>query len=490
MKSIHKFLMIIVLAAVAGFSATAKDRVTVTQNKFVLVGDSVYVDLLIGLNNAEIPANSFVLLTPAIQMGSASIELPAVMINGKRRQKAYHRLVALRGDPSGVGLVINPDEKDAQRSYAYSATVPFEPWMEEADFAIREDQCDCNGPLMKMSFELIAGRMQDMNPAPPAVPLHFVASFKEPDTEPVKARSEAGTAYLDYALGSAAMDPNFMNNAAELAKISEMIYKIKSDPSITINRIIIDGHSSPDGSQITNATLSGKRSAALKDYLRYAYVLDEKLFAVIGHGEDWNTFEELMIASDVPYREEALSIIRSDDSFDVREKKLKELRGGAPYKDMLANFFTKLRRSDYELQYTVIPFTVEEGKKKIETNPSLLSLNEMFLIAKTYPVGSDEFQRIFDIAVKTYPDSDIANFNAAANALSAKDVDAAQKFLENVTTYDAAYRNNKGMLAAMQGNYDEAAEHFRMAVEGGNDEAAKNLAEIEKVKKPFYSVNN
>jgi hypothetical protein len=166
------------------------------------------------------------------------------------------------------------------------------------------------------------------------------------------------------------------------------------------------------------------------------------------------------------------------------------LQNGATYRYMLINIFPKLRRTVYELQYNVTPFTVEEGKKKLETNPLLLSLNEMFLIAETYPTGSTEFQRVFDIAVKTYPESEIANFNAAANALYSKNINAAKMYLENVETHDNAYLNNMGMLAAIQGNVDEATNYFRKAVEEGSEEAVKNLAEIGKLKKTFYSVKN
>jgi tetratricopeptide (TPR) repeat protein len=221
----------------------------------------------------------------------------------------------------------------------------------------------------------------------------------------------------------------------------------------------------------------------LQEYVNTAYVVDSDLFRVMGHGEDWATLEKLIEASDVDYREEALEIIRSEENPDLREKKLKELQGGAPYMDMFANFFTKLRRSDYELHYTMIPFTIEEGKVKLETAPSQLSLNEMFLIAQTYPVGSPEFRKVFDIATSTYPDSEIANFNAAANALDISDVETAQKYMNPLETRDAAWYNNMGVLAGLQGNHDEAAGYFKKAAEQSNREAVANLAEIGKVKK-------
>ena len=490
MKSISKILMIYGIATVMSFSAEAQNRVTVIHNKYAHKGDSVYVELMVDLNNANIPRNAYVLLTPAIKQDSMLKELPSVIINGKKRVTAYRRLVALDREPVGAGMVIHMGEKNTPQSHNYSIVVPFESWMKEADFSIREDQCECNGPLVKMSFDLMVGRMQDLNPIiEEPKPLQLMASFKEPNPEPVKTRSETGKAYINFALGNFVLNSNYMNNNAELAKIGEVIEKFKNDPEVTITHII-DGYSSPDGSVSTNLTLSGKRAATLRDFISFAYDINKDKIRIMEHGEDWTTFEKLLAASDVAYKEQVFEIIRSTSNLDEREKKLKALNGGASYKDMTVRFFQNLRRSDYELQYTVIPFTVEEGKKKLESNPSLLSLNEMYLIAGTYPVGSDEYQHVINIAAKTFPNNDIANINAAANALTVNDIDAAQKFLEKVVNQDDAYWNNLGMLTAMQGNHDQAAGHFRKAVEGGNDEAVQNLAEIEKVKKPLYTVNN
>ena len=481
MKRINKFLMTSVLLGTMMSMAMGQNRVTVSQTKYVHKGDSVYVELVIGLNNSEVSKNRYILLTPAIKDGDESLELPAVMINGKQRHKAYRRLLALGREPDGTKYVLNAGEKNA-RPYLYTATAPYEPWMSEAEFAIREDQCDCNGPLVKMSFDLIVGRMQNVDDN---MPLNLTASFKEPAPEPVKTRSETGKAYLDFVVGKYDLMPDFRNNAAELKKIGDMIMMAKNDPAITITGIVINGYASPDGVYTSNMMLSGNRTVALKDYVRTVYVFDDNMFRVIGHGEDWKTLETLIASSDVAYKEDALEIIRSTESFDVRKKDLMALQGGAVYRDMLDNFFPQLRRSDYELQYTVIPFTVEEGKTKLETNPKLLSLNEMFLIAQTYPAGSPEFRKIFDIAALTYPDSEIANLNAAANALDAYDVEIAKKYLSMLETHDAAYHNNMGVLAAMQGEHAEAAEYFRKAVAGGNSEAAENLAEIEKVKRQY-----
>ena len=482
MKCINKLLMTsVLLETMILMAATGQNRVTVSQTKYVHKGDSVYVELVIGLNNSGVSTNRYILLTPTIKDGDESLELPVVMINGKQRHKAYLRLLALGRESDEMNHVLNAGEKNAQ-PYLYTAAAPYEPWMREAEFAIREDQCDCNGPLVKMSFDLIVGRMQNVDKD---MPLNLIASFREPAPEPVKTRSETGKAYLGFVVGKYDLLPNFRNNAAELKKIGNMIMMAKNDPAVTITGIVINGYASPDGVYTSNMMLSGNRTAALKNYVRTVFELDDKLFRVMGHGEDWETLETLIASSDVAYRDETLEIIRSAESFDARKQKLMALYGGHVYKDMLGNFFPQLRRSDYELQYTVTPFAVEEGKMKLETNPKLLSLNEMFLIAQTYPAGSPEFRKIFDIAARTYPDSEIANFNAAANALDAYDVETAKKYMNMLETHDAAYYNNMGVLAAMQGEHAEATGYFRKAAESGNSEAAKNLDEIKKVNRQY-----
>ena len=487
MQRIQLIQMMTIVALMSSLSAFSQNRVAITQNRYALNGDSVYVDLKIELNNAEVSPRAFVLLTPVIQTENKTLELPAVMINGKNRHKTYLRMVSMGREPEGVESVISVDDKDAQQPRYYSVAVPYEEWMEDADFAIREDQCDCNGPLVKMSFNLITGKMQNQNPIIEPE-LNFAASFIKPQPEPIKHRSETGKAYLDFTIGKSNLDPVLKNNASELSRIGSMIMKVKNDPSVTITRVIIDGWASPDGASNTNLTLSEKRAAALKDYVSTTYDLDRHLIKVTGHGEDWKMMEKLVASLNVAWKEQALEIIRSKDDLDTRERNLKVLQGGAVWKELTANVLTKLRRSDYELQYTVIPFTVAEGKNKLETNPSLLSLNEMYLIAQTYPVGSKEFQRVFEIAVKTFPDDMTANFNAAATALEKGDLEAAVKYMDKVYSNEPHWENNMGIIAAMQRRYDIASVHFAKAAIGNIPEAFKNLEEMNKVKQQALKI--
>ena len=61
----------------------------------------------------------------------------------------------------------------------------------------------------------------------------------------------------------------------------------------------------------------------------------------------------------------------------------------------------------------VRPFTVEQAKQVFQSNPKNLSIEEMFRIARTYPAGSPEYNKIFMTAVLLNPEHPVANLNAA-----------------------------------------------------------------------------
>ena len=310
----------------------------------------------------------------------------------------------------------------------------------------------------------------------------FKVSFITPEVEAIKQRSEAGRAYLDFAVGRSEIQPGFRNNAAELKKIYDLIETVRQDPDATITGITITGYASPEGSYFSNLMLSEKRAVALKNQIKVMYGFPENDFSVRGKGEDWAMLDTLVSRSDLTDKYTLLEIIRRVDDPDKRESQLQRLAGGSSYQYIKTNLYPRLRRSDYELYYTVVPFTVERGKEVFRSHPSNLSLNEMFLVANSYEPGSDAFNEVFETAARMYPQDDVANLNAAASALDRKDPQSATGYMERVGRQSAAYWNNMGVLAYLQGDNKKAAGYFDKARQGGSAEAPINLSELEKYK--------
>ena len=107
----------------------------------------------------------------------------------------------------------------------------------------------------------------------------------------------------------------------------------------------------------------------------------------------------------------------------------------------------------------------------IDKTPELMSLNQMFRVARLYPEGSERFNATIETALRYYPDSPIANTNAAVAAIKRGDYAQAQSLLKKAGNAPEA-ENARGVIATNFGNYEEAVRHFTAA--GNLPEAAKN----------------
>ena len=71
----------------------------------------------------------------------------------------------------------------------------------------------------------------------------------------------------------------------------------------------------------------------------------------------------------------------------------------------------------------------ESGTVSMPTDTVWMTMQEMFLVAQTYEPGSPEFNEVFDIAVRLFPDDETANLNAACTDLQKGDLTSAEKHL-------------------------------------------------------------
>lgn len=199
-------------------------------------------------------------------------------------------------------------------------------------------------------------------------------------------------------------------------------------------------------------------------------------------GENWDGLEKALEAGDMDYKEEVLAIIDNYPLETERKAKLKQLRGGMPYQYLLRNVYPRLRVAVCKVNFNVKNFDVEEAKEVIKTRPQNLSLNEMFMVANSYPAGSQEFVDVFEVAVRMYPENEIANMNAAAAAILRKDLVAAERYLNKVDSKEPEYINSRGVVALLKGDYKQAEKYLKAAAGSGLEAAKDNLDELAKKK--------
>ena len=68
-------------------------------------------------------------------------------------------------------------------------------------------------------------------------------------------------------------------------------------------------------------------------------------------GEDWKQFEKDIEVSDLPERNEILSILRTVSDSNQRKSRLKALNKGKTFEILLREYFPKLRRESCRIRY-------------------------------------------------------------------------------------------------------------------------------------------
>ena len=476
MKSIRYILFALSLPLAVSVSAqqVAGSQVQI-ENKAVTLGEDT--QLLVGMDitlpaDMKLTTNSMLTLTPILMekdAEGANKALPSIYVYGRTRQLVAERTGKI---PAEAYQVIRRDNGDAQ-TIQYTVRVPYEKWMNGSDLKLMATVNGCANCLKE----------EDMVHVYPVLLKRYVPqpvlSFVKPEAE-IKIRTEKGKAYLDFPVNQTKIYKDYRRNPYELEEIKRTINVVKDNPDTKITGIILHGYASPEGSYANNERLAKGRSEALKKYIMDEYGLSADMFSVSSTPEDWAGLRTWVAKSDLAKKEQLLEIIDSDLSdLDAKDYRLKTL--DAPlYSTLLRDCYPALRHTDYEIDYSVRSYNVEEAKQLLKTRPQLLSLEEMYLVAQTYEGGSEEFNEVFDIAVRMFPDDPTANINAAAMELKRGNVDQAVRYLERSDKSSPSTQNNQGAYHLMKGELDKAEACFNKAKELGSTVADANLKEVSK----------
>lgn len=458
-----------------------KGQITVNPRELSQKGDSLIVNVDVGFTGLAMDDDRSLSLVPVLISPEKSLELPYILINGRKRHKVYERRIALdkqeRATHAETVFAVVKADHDVKRTLNYRLSLPFEDWMEKARLDLKEDLCGCGGHMQQIAVDkLIPTVLMEGESRYDVRPL---LSFIRPEVEEVKKRSEQREAFLDFQVAKTVIVPDYMNNPRELAKIESMLEEVRNDKNLTVNSITITGYASPEGSVLLNNKLSHGRAEALRNYLNSRSSFAAEVYRIENGGEDWAGLERLVESFNPEYKNEILAVICSGSSEDAREQALKAIGGGRAYQTLLRDLFPQLRRVLCRVDYTVRGFTPEEAKEIIKTHPQQLSLNEMFIVANMYDVEEQEFAEVFETAVRLFPNDEIANLNAAASALQWGDTERAKKYLDKSSTRTAEYMNNVGVYYLLIGEYNKARDWFSRAMQKGLDQAAHNLQELE-----------
>ena len=426
--------------------------------------DSVVIRMNLNLSGMEVGRNRSIVVTPLFYAEGEEEWLPAIEVMGRTRYLYYQRNEESLYADSPYTII--KKDKNATQQVGYQVSVPYRKWMDRASLVVAEDTCQC-GEVSKGNSILLAQADLVFTPR---------LAYISPQAETRKERALSGEAYLDFPVNKTVIYPGYRRNTAELAKIRATIDTIRTDKDFSITRISLKGYASPEGKYAANVRLSEGRTDALKDYLMGEYGFEASLFSTEAGAENWAGLRKYVAQSGLADKEAILAIIDSEEKPDAKEQRIRR-EHAASYRTLLQDCYPALRRTDYTVDYVIRGFNVEEAKEVIKTRPQNLSLQEMFAVAQTYQPGSEEFNHVFDVAVRLYPADPIANLNAANALLERKEAAQALKFLDKAGDTPQA-DNARGVAMILLERYDEAEQYLHRAARAGVSEANENLKYI------------
>lgn len=429
-------------------------------------GDMMSVNMDIDMARTQMKGDRAIVYTPVIVNGNDSLALTSIGLYGHVRWVQYQR--------AGEKPLTDSNEMSYRftkrpEAIDYMEVVPYQSWMNNSTLVLqRSDYGCCHQLLSQEDVDLARWREIMFNPT-----LHYM----RPVAAKEKTREIEGAAFIDFPVDQTIIYPDYRRNTVELDSIIRTIDVVRNDPDATIRTVWLKGFASPESPYKHNTDLAIGRTAALKSYIQKLYNFNGVEILTDYEPEDWEGLRKAVEKSNLEHRAEILELIDTQMDPDAKEARIKKLYP-ADYRFMLQQFYPPLRHTNYKISYVVRSYSdPQEILQIMRTKPRNLDLDEFYIAASVLEPGSDEFNEVFETAVRMYPEDVNANLNAANSAIMRKDFVSAKRYLEKAgNSAEAAY--SRAVLNAFTGDYSAAESNLNAAINAGLQIDADELQEI------------
>lgn len=454
----------------------ATPSVTTRDVDVRIAGDYLNVGANLVLDSLHLGSNQQMFITPVVSSrDSQRIELPSLLVSGRNMHISYQRGV-LNSFPEikSRNIVAALERKNgSEQSYEYLTRLPIQPWMKTRGTVVTfvYDSCGCGsmfGRAISPAIPVFTNPVKEMQ-----------AYMLTPEVTDLPVEIHEGKARVQFEVDRTVLHPTpfvcrngqRLDNRAQLGIIDDSVKYALSDPNVELAGISICGYASPESPYLHNVELASGRSQALAEYLADRYHLPKGSVNYSYVPENWGEFREQTLESNEisePQRALLLELIDSPASTPEQyDRKEWLLKSDPKYADLykkliLPEWFPRLRATTFAISTRLKPMSDTELAKIIDTTPGKMSLNQMFRVARLYPEGSPEFNRIINIALTHYPSDPTAIINAATAAVNDGDYAAARRLIARAGDTPEA-NNIRGIIACADEDYPLAASYFEKA---------------------------
>ncbi len=338
------------------------DAVTIEQ-----AGETVQVSYTAAIARKAVKRNHTLVIAPVITDGEYRQSLPAVVINGRGSKIARRRREWIAPEKGAY--------KDAMTAHGgetitAQATVPFQEWMRGAEIVFESVEGGCCD-YDKLNDVLVADNIlpveqpvlvADITPKTDewipvtladslSTAFTFVLPLSEFDEEePFKLYDDERDSALAifFRVARYDIDADYMDNARTLSNLVGVIEMIMSSHDSRIEKIVVAGFASPEGSFQLNDRLAFERAVSVKKYIMDHTGMSDGRIAVYNGSVDWRGLRAMVAKSSLPEKRRILSIIDNTPIWDSRNNRgrlgeLQRLGDGSTYRYLLNEYFPYLR---------------------------------------------------------------------------------------------------------------------------------------------------
>ena len=476
MKQIYKNLFIVCVAALSISASQAQNAVTTNGVRISDIdmersGNHLNVGMTLDMSDLHVRSNRSLQITPIVTNGNEIYQLPAVVIDGRRRSIVHKREEMEFVDPTNTYI---RRYNRTEQATEYDVQVPYEAWMDNSELILREEWTSCHDAALSEELIAIAEISQPQSQPSTTTPTSSISTLPRmayaiPTTSDAT-QSEQSSIDILFAVNQSNINAAFMDNKEQIDELRKALAN-----SNDIKEIHLTGYASPEGPYEFNKALAARRAESVKKHLANNNLGTTTDVIVHSYPANWDEVKRLLNDTYIENWQGITAII--DDTSISAADKNSAIRKKYPveYEFMLRSWYPKLRMTDITINHKKRDLSVNEAKRILQNNPSQLSLEDIYMIALTYDKGSKEWDEIILLAVENYPQSPEARVNAANVAMANGDYAKAAQYLQGLPTNMPEAINSRGILAMSQGNYAEALNLFEQAQRAGVSEAAYNI---------------
>lgn len=476
MKQIYKNLFIVCVAALSISASQAQNAVTtngvrISDIEMERSGNHLNVGMTLDMSDLYVRSNRSLQITPIVTNGNEIYQLPAVVIDGRRRSIVHKREEMEFVDPTNTYI---RRYNRTEQATEYDMQVPYEAWMDNSELILREEWTSCHDAALSEELIAIAEISQPQSQPSTTTPTSSISTLPRmayaiPTTSDAT-QSEQSSIDILFAVNQSNINAAFMDNKEQIDELRKALAN-----SNDIKEIHLTGYASPEGPYEFNKALAARRAESVKKHLANNNLGTTTDVIVHSYPANWDEVKRLLNDTYIENWQGITAII--DDTSISAADKNSAIRKKYPveYEFMLRSWYPKLRMTDITINHKKRDLSVNEAKRILQNNPSQLSLEDIYMIALTYDKGSKEWDEIILLAVENYPQSPEARVNAANVAMANGDYAKAAQYLQGLPTNMPEAINSRGILAMSQGNYAEALNLFEQAQRAGVSEAAYNI---------------